>query len=133
LFVKLWTTADTFRHLGEEGVEQALAGIVAGGEVRFQPVAQRHQLIIFASMRRCSAREWKRDRCLLDQANIKGWLRRRWGSKRSNACMYRQGFQMIVSKVDPVRVRMKGRYWGNNGHSSALALNCYDANDPKMG
>jgi hypothetical protein len=32
---------------------------------------------------------------------------------------------------DKQTVTLKGRYWGNNGHSSALALNCYDAIDPE--
>lgn len=33
------------QRLGEKGVEQAAARVVAGGEARLQPVAQRHQFI----------------------------------------------------------------------------------------
>jgi len=40
------------QRLGQQGVEQAAAGVVAGGEARLQPVAQRYQLIDLGAVRR---------------------------------------------------------------------------------
>jgi hypothetical protein len=62
--------------LMKQSVEQAAAGHVTGGETRLQSIAQRHQFIDLGDDAVLLGEGWEGDRCLLDQTNIKCWLRK---------------------------------------------------------